>query len=95
MIEREESFHPEVRGFIDRVKSKKAMDRWGFVSRDYGHAASNLAYALALQGSIGVSQEEQLRILRSEVEQLVGEFGENIIPLLTDELQDALKTEGS
>lgn len=95
MTEREKNFHPEVRGFIDRVGSEKAKDRWGFVGSDYGHAASGLAIGLRLQESVGVNQGEQLRILRSEAEQLVEEFGENITHLLSEELQGALKTESS
>lgn len=90
---RERNYHPEVREFLDRVEHEEAKDRWAFLARDYGHAAGGLANGLRMLEEAGFSRERQLEMFRSRAEELIEEYGENIIPLLSDELRDALTKE--
>jgi hypothetical protein len=77
------------------TEREENFDRWAFVASDYGHAAGGLANGLRMLEEVGISQDRQLEMFRSRAKELVEEFGENIIPLLTDELRDSLAKEDS
>jgi len=81
---------PEARGFLEKVNEIDADNQDDSLSGDFGHAVRGVASRAYGHADIGEPAERQLQLLKDDAQELVREFGENIIPLLREDLKLAL-----
>ena len=81
------------RAFVDEVLRRNESDDDPILTGDFGHAVRGVASIVSGSINLKESEAKQLETLKKHAQKLVDEFGENIIPLLRDDLRIALSIE--